>query len=262
MSHLKTYHRPQTIEAALELLNRPQVYTMPLAGGTFLNANLPTEVEELVDLQSLHLTQITHVGDTLTLGALVRLQELVELGDSSQSEPRIFHPITTQAISPLALLRQTALLEGPNTMRHAATIGGVIVTGDNESELLAAMLVCAAEVTIQKPAGSQTMPLANLLAAPVVHLAGGLITSISLHLNGQAAHDRVARTPKDRPIVAAVARHDGANHWLALCGVAPTPILLTLDQLDNLTPPSDFRGSADYRLAMARVLVGRVNVSE
>ena len=34
---IKEYHRPDTLEEALALLNRAQVRTVPLAGGTVLN---------------------------------------------------------------------------------------------------------------------------------------------------------------------------------------------------------------------------------
>jgi len=244
MSHLKAYHRPQTLLEALQLLNRPNA--LPLAGGTWLNANMPAEVEEVVDLQALNLTQIQSTDHTLTLGAMVKLQEIVTY-TASAAEGTVF-----------SLLHQTTLLEGANTMRHVATIGGVISSGDSESELLAAMLVCSAQVTLQNLSGTQTIPLSDLLSNRVTALKGSLIISATLHLNGQAAHDRVARTPKDKPIVAAIARYDGTDSWLALCGVASTPILMTPNQLDNLTPPDDFRGSTEYRLAMARLLVGRV----
>ena len=98
-----------------------------------------------------------------------------------------------------------------------------------------------------------------------------------------AAYVAVGRTPRDRPIVCAVARMELAqsgvagNVRLALGGVGPMPVRAnTAEQVlerknltearigeaaeraaDGLTPPDDFRGGAEYRRAMARVLARR-----
>jgi CO/xanthine dehydrogenase FAD-binding subunit len=42
---------------------------------------------------------------------------------------------------------------------------------------------------------------------------------------------------------------------LALAGVASTPVLA--EETDELDPPGDFRGSGEYRRALAGVLVSR-----
>lgn len=52
---LKEYHRPASLSAALALLNRPPIRTMPLAGGTALIGNGDRSVEAVVDLQDLAL---------------------------------------------------------------------------------------------------------------------------------------------------------------------------------------------------------------
>jgi CO/xanthine dehydrogenase FAD-binding subunit len=103
------------------------------------------------------------------------------------------------------------------------------------------------------------MHLADFLADLAGHLRNGILTGVALETGGQTAHARVARTPQDSPIVAAVARHqpDGSA-LLALCGVAATPVLVGPGDLDTLDPPSDFRGSKEYRERMARVLARRV----
>jgi hypothetical protein len=68
----------------------------------------------------------------------------------------------------------------------------------------------------------------------------------------------VARTPADRPIVAAYAVRDSADDEICvgLCGVGSTPVL----HGDPLSPPDDFKGSADYRRKMADVVVRRAVV--
>ena len=242
-----TYHRPQSLEDALQLVAREGVNTAVLAGGTRLNANLAS-VDEVVDLQALGLDQVSYGEDAasltngrFSLGAMVRVQTIVEDEDAPQ------------------LLRQLARREGPNTFRQAGTIGGVIAGADKAGELLAALLVYNAEVTLRTAAGAHTMLLADFLADIAGHLRNGILTGVTLETGGQTAHARVARTPQDSPIVAAIARQlPNDSALLALCGVAPTPVLAGPDDLDTLDPPADFRGSKEYRKEMARVLVKRV----
>ncbi len=241
MQQLKSYHRPDSVEAALALLSRPGVKTAVIGGGTTLIATLPEDVEEVVDLQAVGLTAVDHTPDQMTIGALVRLQTLV-----------------TDIEAP-DLLRRMAHREGPNTFRNAATLGGVLVGADPESELLAALLVFKAVVSIQTSAGGRQIPLPDFLADVSGGLDGGLITAVSLKKSGQTVHARVARTPQDKPIVAALARKDeNGAVLLALCGVAETAVLVNPAALDSLNPPGDFRGSSSYRKQMAAVLSKRI----
>lgn len=245
MAQLETYHRPESVAEALQLLGRPQVNTAIVAGGTSIIARMAETVEEVVDLQATGLDQVNYAAGRLTLGAMVRLQTLVD-----------------EAQAP-TLLREMAHQEGPNTFRHQGTVGGAVVMANPESEFLAALLVFEAEVEIQSTGGTRHMALPDFLADVPAALAGGLVTAISLATGGTGASERVARTPVDSPIVAAVARRDEAGQLhLALCGVAKTPILINPDGLNQLkaklNPPGDFRGSSEYRRQMAVVLSHRV----
>jgi CO/xanthine dehydrogenase FAD-binding subunit len=88
---------------------------------------------------------------------------------------------------------------------------------------------------------------------------GELVTAVAFQTGGRGAAERVARTPADDPIVAAVARvGDDGEVRLALCGVGNRPVLLFPSDLDTLAPPGDFRGSAAYRREMAALLTRRV----
>ena len=244
MAQLKAYHRPSSIEEALQLLARPQVSTAVVAGGTSLNARLSDSIEEVVDLQGVGLDEVERNGNRLTLGAMVRIQSLVE---NSQVP---------------ALVRDLAHREGPNTFRNQGTVGGLVTAADPESELLAALLVFEAEVEIRSTGGARRLVLPDFLAGLPAVLDGSLITSVSLTVTGQGAAERTARTPADSPIVAAVGRRDGQGQvHLALCGVAQTPILVSpdADQLKSqLNPPGNFRGSSEYRRQIAAVLARRV----
>ena len=234
MAKIKQYHRPQSLDEAMDLLTQPD--TTLLAGGTQLVAQADETLHSVIDLQAVGLDTITPNGDRLEIGAMATLQALM---DHAQTP---------------ALITEMTLHEGPNTFRNIGTVGGVIAAADPESELFAAFLVYGATVSVRSGAGDQTVPLENLVLEP-----GMLITQISIPSDAhQTASARVARTPADRAIVAVVGRKDGQNEIrLAICGVASHPILLP-ENLDTLTPSGDFRGSADYRAKMARVLSGRV----
>ncbi len=240
MMRIRVYHRPSTLEETLALLARPDVNTMPLGGGTALNG-LPLEVpDEVVDLQALDLNQITRDGPLLRFGATTRLQDVV---DHEWTPP---------------LLRDLAHAEAPNTLRNAATLGGTVATADPESGLLAGLLAHEAAVSIAHVDRTEEVALSDLLADRN-RLAGGLITSVQIMFGGAGAWERTARTPADTPIVLVAGhRTEEGDVRLAATGVAPAPMVIEVGDIDELDPPSDFRGSSEYRSHLAAVLAARV----
>ncbi len=126
------YHRPETLNEALQLLAKPD--TFALAGGTHLLAG---DVDgAVVDLQALGLNQIEWTNGRLRIGATTPLTELA-------------HALADQPDETPATLLQTAIAyAGPNTCRNAATMGGVIASRLPDSELLAALLALDAELAL------------------------------------------------------------------------------------------------------------------
>ncbi len=242
MSQLKAYHRPSDIGEALRLMAREGVNTSLIGGGTYAISHMNEMVEEVVDLQNVGLTDIHHAGNSLTLGAMVRLQSIAD----DEQMP--------------GLLRQTARQEGPNTLRHVATIGGTVVRANKESEFLAALLVYGTAVKVQTSSGTRRITLPDFLQDVPSALGGGIITAVLLNTARRTAVARVGRTPADKPIVAAIACLGDNNQLrLALCGVANTPVLVNPDNVEAaINPFEDFRGSKDYRRQMAVTLAGRV----
>lgn len=237
MPKVVDYHRPASVEEAVGLLAQPN--TAVLAGGTRVNATPFAGRVVAVDLQSLGLSGIEEVGGgRLRLGATTTLQALAD-------DPRL--PV---------LMRTLARREAPSTMRTLATVGGTIAAGGWESELLTGFLVCDAQVELRTAAGSRTVTLAELLGDCEL-LRGTLITSVTLATDGTLAAERTGRTPGDQAIVSAIARRSGAGIVaVAASGVAATPLLVT--DTTTLVPPSDFRGTSEYRSHLATVLVARV----
>lgn len=231
-----TYWRPTTWVQAFDLLERPGAVV--LAGGTRLNAGPSTEPVEVVDLQALHLDDIrAEPGDVLRIGAMVTLQQLVDSTDVP------------------GLVREAARREQPSTLRAQGTVGGCIATGHAESELVAALLVHEAVVQVATSDITDAFPLERVLDELPL-LPGCVLTSLSIHTDGATAAARTARTPADRAIVAAFGRATSHGRQIALTGVARTPILV--EPGDALEPVGDFRGSSEYRRALAEVLMTRV----
>ncbi|HEY7537402.1 MAG TPA: FAD binding domain-containing protein [Gaiellaceae bacterium] len=234
------YSRPGTLAEALDLLEQPGAVV--LAGGTRLNTDPRLDPVRVVDLQALGLSGISRLGDgALRIGAMATLQQVVD----DEGLP--------------VALRDAARRSEASALRTLATVGGYVARAEPESEFLATLLVHDAQVVLAGRDGEQTLQLAVLLA-DLPRLAGRIVTAIAIDGTGVTSSARVGRTRADRPIVAAVARRtpDGELR-LALTGVASTPVLvapaLAAEELD---PPNDFRGSSEYRRALAATLVARV----
>jgi carbon-monoxide dehydrogenase medium subunit len=282
MARVKEVHRPETVAEALALLARSDRPGLPLAGGTGLVPRLVSAdnaVEAAVDLSLLGLGFIALERGMLRLGATATLAEVAE----------------NEICASMAggLLSRAARLSADVNVRNAATVGGTVVAGHRSPELLLALLLLDAKVLIQTLSGEHVMPLGGFLHAPAQALnqdpsadsGGGLLTEVRFFPpEGDVGTGwaRVGRTPRDRPIVAAAAlvapEGDGAAQVrLALGGVASVPIRATSaeealvgrpfspealtealgDLAETLDPPGDFRGSAEYRRAVAPILARR-----
>ncbi len=112
-------------------------------------------------------------------------------------------------------------------------------------------------MTLARSGSSTEHTLADVLADRSI-LNGAIITAVTVPSGGEAAADRVSRTPMDRPIVAAVAHRSGDTVRLAMTGVSAGPTVVDPDNVADLDPPADFRGTADYRRNLAEVLAQRV----
>jgi carbon-monoxide dehydrogenase medium subunit len=263
------YYRPRSVDEALHLLRQPN--TVPLAGGTALLATEEGIDSAVVDLQDTGLNGLSWADDgrLLRIGAMVRLADLDDW----------LAPLTGHQ-GGAALLRQAIAHAGPNTYRHAATVGGLVATRLPDSELLAALLAMDATVSLRLPA-PETITLAAYLADD--EPPPGLITELLVFWpTGRGAAERVARTPADTPIVSVTLwqPHDGAPR-LAATGIAPRPLRLAAAEAALRSGhdeaaiaaaaeaaratakrpdahPGDFRGDAAYRAEMAAVLTRRV----
>ncbi|NLE76405.1 MAG: hypothetical protein GX605_06595 [Chloroflexi bacterium] len=264
--------RPLQVEEAVALLQRPGIRSAALAGGTSLLQSPDPAIEAVIDLQALPLQEVQATPQGLRLGAMVRLQRLID------------HP----AAEPFAggLLAEAARRSKPQTLRQAATVGGCAAAAESADALLLALLALKAQLTLHRPQPT-SLPLAAFLPQREALLSqGALLTELTLPWpaprSGAALH-AVARTSADGPIVMAAAAMTLAPNGavqtarVLVGGLTPQPLPLPQVQatlvgrapddraireaaahLSVPHPPlSDARASGDYRLAVAPVAVRR-----
>ena len=239
------YHRPKTLNEALELLERG----VPLAGGTHLTPRL-RGIEALVDLQDLGLNKMAIGADNLEFGGMVTLQDLVAQADRL----------------PSALVR-TAKLEAGWNIRNRATLAGTLVAANGRSPLATTLLAMDAQLVFAP--GDEVVPLATLLANADGSRpwASGrrLITAIQVEVPERLDYEQVARSPVDRPqVCAAVAI--GETLRVALGGYGGAPLLIAEPDGETAAKAAgnayadagDVWASAEFRASVAETLVRRL----
>lgn len=243
---ISEYYRPQTLEEALALLERPQPLTLPLGGGTKLNRP-HKDVFAVVDLQKLPLDQIQAEGDHLTLGATTTIQSICE-----------------SALVP-EVVRRAARLEAGQNLRQMATVAGTLVACDGRSPLATVLLALDARL-IWEP-GKREVGLGDYLPLRGKTRFGVLITHIILSTRAQVAFESVARTPVDLPLVcAAVARWPAGRTRVVLGGYGAAPMMVLdgpqpggeeISARNAYSQAGDDWASAAYRQDVAGKLVRR-----
>lgn len=261
---LTEYHRPTTLDAALKLLRRTRVKTVPLAGGTSLVPSAVRDVQAVVDLNALNLSYIKTPevsGDLggLEIGATTRLQAIVD-----HAAARAYAD---------GVLVKAILDSAARHTREAASIAGSIVSAPGNSPLVTALLALDARLTVRRVLRAREEEVALPYWTPQPRSLILHVTLPALPTGAHAAYEKVARTPADQPIVCVAARATIADHpprevRIALGGVDERPIVIvqaagSIEELARLAgstinPPDDYFATAGYRREMIGVLVKRV----
>ena len=240
------YHRPKSIEEAVRLIGRDEPKTVPMGGGTVLNAVKEKDFA-VVDLQDLDLDQIEIVGSQIRFGAAVTLESLIRY----------------EGI-PDALIKATRL-EAGKSIRNAATIAGALITSDGRSPFAAVLLALDAELLLLPD--EENIRLGDLLPLRLDILKCKLVKEIFIPNKVRIAFEYVARSSADQPIVSAVAaRWKSGRTRIVLGGFGSQPVMV-LDGKDILqiekpvgmafSDAEDEWASAEYRSDIAVVLVIR-----
>lgn len=251
-AHIREYQRAPDAERALALLQRETIDTAPLIPRPRMPDDAFPTAAAVVDLQALPWDYISREPATLRIGGGTRLQTLVE----------------NAAIRNVAggVIAEAAALAAPRTLRNLATLAGALDgVADGPPELMLALLALDAQATVQGAAAS--LPLRDYQPSPTTLL---MEVAIDVSLPTSAALARVARTPLDQAIVAAVGAVVGQTARVAVAGASSLPFVVatTTDDaaaIDRLAaavtaqaaPVGDYRGSVEYRRQMADVLARR-----
>ncbi len=268
MLNLREIHKPKTIEQALALVQQPG--TVVMAGGTGLLADQRKDVRAVVDLSELSLSYIREQEGTIAIGATTTLAELAG------------SPIVGAAAN--GVVAQVAHRSGTSLLRNQATVVGTLIA---EPVGILATVLLALDATIEAFTWASSVKreeLAYFLAHRAESLKNAIVTQVVIPvaaLKRRAAVETVARTPSDKPIVTVCAtRADTPPRevTIALGGVDEFAVRATdaerrmtherwneeliadaaQEAAKGIDPPSDFRGSAEYRREMVRVLTARV----
>lgn len=241
------YHRPQTLDQALQLLARPTPRSYPLGGGSWLSRKRDEDFA-VVDLQSLGLDKVDAEAGWLSLGATARLQKLVEV----QATPN--------------WLKAACTRETSRNLREMSTIAGVLMGADGRSPIAMAML--AANVSIRTMPGDVEISVQDFFASRKSARNPSLITQIRLDQSAEVQCEFVARSPLDTPVIGvALAVWPGKRMRIAVGGFGEAPVLAYEGGETGqakaaiyaaLQASGDAWASADYRQAAALAMIDRL----
>src|SRR6266567_3604913 len=168
---LVEYHWAEHIDDALLLLGRPEMKTVPLAGGTYLLGLEDDSIQAVVDLRDLGLSYIKEDQRSVHIGAMTTLQEIVDT------------PLLKEFAT--GLLSQSAQVSSPSRLlRQSATIGGTVSVWEGaQADILTALVALDAEVVVRSARRTE------------VNLSGGTLERPGLALSGVVYKGNLERRP-------------------------------------------------------------------
>ena len=273
------YHEPRSVDEATRLLGEIGKEASVLAGGTDLLVNMKmgkTAPKHVVSLSRIEdLKGVKREQGSLTLGACVTAGELKD-----QEEIK----------AEFNGLCQSAGSLGSPLIRNLATVGGNIVTARPAADLPPSLMAYGASILLKKEKGERIIPLEGFFKGPGQTtiepeeiLCGVVLKEPPPYSGGGYAKLGVRKALEISLVnVAAFIILDGPNGpikeaRIVLGSVAPMPIrspsaeaaLMGERPDDELfekagnaaskdaKPIDDFRGSAEYRREMVKVLTRR-----
>ncbi|HWW46440.1 MAG TPA: xanthine dehydrogenase family protein subunit M [Xanthobacteraceae bacterium] len=270
------YHRPSSVEEAIAVLSAYGDDARPLAGGHSLIPMMKLRMaapEHLIDLGSVEgLKGIRQEGGDIVIGAMATQAEMVKSD-----------LLTAQ----LPIIRETALQIADPQIRYVGTLGGNVANGDPGNDMPAVMLALNATYVLRGLSGERQVRAREFYfgAYDTALKPGEILIAVRIPAPPAGhgyAYEKLKRKIGDYATAAAavILTMNGdvvADCAIALTNVAATPLLasdasaiVVGSALDAGTvkraseaaqaitdPASDGRGPAEYRRAMAGVMVAR-----
>ena len=271
----KEYLKPTSIDEAVSLLAKHGEKAIPLAGGTDILVDKPSDIEYLVDITGLSLDYIEDGKEGVRIGAL-----------------STFHSVETSDLlrkGPISILVEAAREMGSTAIRNVATVGGNICNAVPSAELPPALIVLGAKVKIVGSKGERVLPLEKFFKGirKTDLRAGEIVTEIQVPRppsRSGTAFLNIGRASVDMSTVIVAVRltlgTNGACQEARIAiggGIGPTCLLSNACKLlkdkevgdalidevalavsGELTPRStSIRGSPVFKKGVTRVLVKR-----
>jgi CO/xanthine dehydrogenase FAD-binding subunit len=270
------YEAPRTVSEAVELLAEHQDDASVLAGGQSLIPLLALRLARpavLIDINGVgELSGVSAADGWVAIGAMTREYVAEESGTVTDEVP---------------LLAAALPLIGHEAIRSRGTVGGSLAHADPAAELPAVARALDAQFVVRGPSGERVIPAAEWFEGYLTtsRRPDELLTEVRFPAAGPGtgvSFQEVARRHGDFAIVglaALLTLSDGAisDARLAFAGLSDVPVragdaedLLVGERpsaelfeeaarraTDDIDPPADLHGSADYRKKVAAALVRR-----
>jgi CO/xanthine dehydrogenase FAD-binding subunit len=245
LSDFQTIHRPESVEEAAELLQRPGVYPLYGSGASLIRAQNP-DVAEGVDLRGVVSPQYHIDKGTLWIGTGTTIQDLASLDD---------------------YVAEVVTDEAPETLRNVLTLGDVLMERRPDSLVLGLLLGFKAQLYCF---GLDPFDIEHWYNLSDDERRQHLVLSAAIPDyrapgSWRLALEKVSRTPSDAPIVAAIGYARGGfegtsvvTFYCVVCGLADRPIRFKPRDIPTMQSQiDDHLGSAEYRAEMGKLIANR-----
>jgi aerobic carbon-monoxide dehydrogenase medium subunit len=255
-----TFHRPETLRQAVNLLTKNEDAKL-LAGGHTLLPTMKLRLAgppQLIDLSRIEgLAGIDLAGRSITIGAMARH---VDVHTS---------PVVQEHAPVLAKL---AGMIGDPAVRHMGTIGGSVANNDPTADYPAACLALGATIITNKRRIKADDFFTGMFSTALE--PAEIITKVSFPLPKKAAYQKFRNQASRYALVGVFVAKRGSENRVAVTGAGANGVFrvtafeealkkrFSPKSLEGLTVPatglnSDIHGSAEYRAHLIGVLARR-----
>lgn len=270
------YYRPETVKKTLKLLgSQTEVCTLLYFPPRAKHLS-QWQGDALIDLSNLGLDTIKEKSKEIAVGSMVSFETLVK----SEIIRNQWDGVLSDA----------AHLSATGAMRNLSTVGGILLNPNFPAEVILVFLALDAMVVLLDENGKEVrIPIEAFLNDGKPTLERGMLIKeviLPIRKNIHCALERVSRSKSDGSIVSVVVKGEltqktAHNVRIAVFGANPTPkryhsaesylsdkpftykLAETIEEKiqDETEAVGDYRGSAEYREAMAGVLTKRALIS-
>jgi carbon-monoxide dehydrogenase medium subunit len=256
------YYRASSVDDAARLLNEHGENAKLLAGGHSLLPLLRLRLAEpsaLIDINPLdrELSYIRRDNGTLRVGALTRHYQIEDSDEVKRSLP---------------LLAEIAGEVGDLQVRTLGTIGGVMAHADPAGDFSTLAVMLDGQIKTNKRTLDARYFFVDLFTTPLEH--DEIITEIAFPVaDGPHSYIKFRRRLYDWAIVGVGAQKVDGGWRVGITNAGPTVVRATAVEqalaqgaapaeaaqqaVQGIDPPSDLRGSAEYKRHLATVLTQR-----